>query len=106
MTVSSDQAPGFLIQGGEAYKIAQALYHVVTGKTETVSKQFTDNYRVTLDDLKQLQAKLEQMCTQWTIIERNENITIFHIDDNKEVFSSINRLQLYDSKYPNRIACN
>lgn len=97
MTTSRDEAPGFLIQGGEAYKLAQALYHVVTGKTETLSKQFSDNYRVTLDDLKQLHAKLDQMCTQWTVIESNENITIFHIDDNKEVFSSIDRLQLYDS---------
>lgn len=37
------------------------------------------------------------MCTQWTVLESNENITIFHVDDNKEVFSSIDRLQLYDS---------
>lgn len=92
----SDPPNGIIIQGSEAYKIAQAVYHSVTGKTETVSKRFSDNYKITLEDIQQLHAKCEQMCSQWTVLEHNENITVYHVDDNKEVFTSVDRLKLYD----------
>jgi hypothetical protein len=95
--MTQSEAPnGFLIQGSEAYKIAQAVYHTVTGKTETVSKRFSENYKIGFEDIKQLHAKCTQMCTQWEVIEQNENITVYHVDDNKEVFTSVDRLKLYD----------
>ena len=91
-----ERLDGVLVQGDDTYKIAQALYHSVTGKTETVSKQFSENYRITFDDIRQLHAKFQQMCAQWKVLGQNENITVFHVDDNKEVFSSIDRIELYD----------
>lgn len=39
---------------------------------------------------------MRQMCTQWNVIESNENITINHVDDNKESFSSFDRFKIYD----------
>ncbi|WP_313952799.1 hypothetical protein [Accumulibacter sp.] len=87
---------GFLIQGTEAFKVAQALYNTVTGKTEKLSKRFSENYKIELNDIFQLHFKLGQMCAQWNVIESNENITIHHVDDNKETFSSLDRFKVYD----------
>lgn len=96
MTNSEERPNGFLVQGSEAYKIAQAIYHTVTGKTESISKQYSENYKINLDDIRQLNAKCIQMCAQWNVIGHNENITVYHIDNNKEIFTSVDRLQLYD----------
>lgn len=69
--MSDDNTPnGIQIQGTEAFKIAQAIYHAVTGKTEKLSKNYTENFRITIEDILQLHAKCEQMCGQWTIIEK------------------------------------
>jgi len=87
---------GFLVEGTEAFKIAQSVYHAVTGKTEKLSKSFSQNFRVTMDDIQQLHEKFVQVSGQWRIIESNENVTIQHLDDNKAVFSSIERAKIYD----------
>lgn len=105
MSESEEKPEGFVIHGAgtEPFKIAQALYHAVTGKTESISKQFSENYQITFDDLKQLHAKFEQMCSQWKMIGQSECITLFHINDNKEVFTSIQRLEFYDFSKNNPI---
>jgi len=90
------EQPGFMIQGTESFKIAQALYNTVTGKTERLSKRFSENYKIGMNDIFQLHSKFEQMCAQWDVIEKNENITIHHVNDNKETFSSIERFKVYD----------
>jgi len=90
------EQPGFMIQGTEAFKVAQALYNTVTGKTEKLSKRFSENYKIGLNDVIQLHSKIGQMCAQWNVIETNENITIHHVDDNKETFSSLDRFKVYD----------
>lgn len=92
----SESPKGFMIQGSEAHQIAQAVYYSVTGKTEKLTKAFSDNYKITFEDIQQLHAKCGQMCTQWNVIESNENITINHVDDNKESFSSFERFKIYD----------
>lgn len=97
MTKSENiEQPGFMVKGSQAFKIAQALYNTVTGKTEKLSKRFSENYKIEINDIIQLHAKVEQMCAQWNVIESNENITIHHINDNKEVFSSLERFKVYD----------
>jgi hypothetical protein len=90
------EQPGFMIQGTEAFKIAQALYNSVTGKTESLSKRFSENYKIQMNDIFQLHMKIGQMCAQWNVIEKNENITIHHVNDNKETFSSLDRFKVYD----------
>lgn len=53
----SESPQGFMIQGSEAHQIAQAVYHSVTGKTEKLIKAFSDNYKITFEDIQQLHAK-------------------------------------------------
>jgi len=84
------------ISSPEGHKIAQALYHAVTGKTERMTRRFNDCYNVKFSDLEQLNAKFFQMCTQWHVLEQNSNITLYHLDENKEVFSSLERMRKYD----------
>lgn len=87
---------GLLVDRSDHHKIAQAIYHVVTGKTEKLSRAFSENYRVTFADIEQLNSKCGQMCSQWHVLERNTNITIHHLNDNSQNFSSIERLAIYD----------
>ena len=85
-----------IIKDDNAYKLAQALYNTVTGKTEILSRSYSDNYEVHNESIVQLYNKMVQTYAQWEVISRNENITIFHIDNSKQVFSSIDRFQGYD----------
>lgn len=95
-TQGSIESRGLLIQGQDHFTVAQALYHAVTGKTESMSHQISENFEFDFNSVTQLHYKLKQMCSQWTVISSNENITVRHMDDNKEVFSSYERFELYD----------
>lgn len=85
-----------ILEGADSHKIAQAIYHAVTSKTEKLTRAFSENYCIKLADIEQLHTKFLQMCTQWTVLKRSENITVQHIDDNSQNFSSIERLRIYD----------
>lgn len=85
-----------MIKDENAHQVAQAIYNTVTGKTEILSKGYSENYEVSSESITQLYAKVIQTYPQWEVISRNENITIFHIDNDKQVFSSIERFQIYD----------
>jgi len=90
-------APGAVsVDQGDQFKIAQAIYNAVTGKTEKLSKAFSKNYLIKLDDFYQLDQKCSQACSQWEVLQKNCSITVNHLDDNKEVFSSIERFKIYD----------
>ncbi len=100
---TSEATKSFIIKGSEAHTVAQAVYHSVTGKTEKLTKAFSNNYKITFEDIQQLHAKCKQMCTQWNVIESNENITVNHVDDNKEDFSSLDRFKIYDKSQTSAI---
>jgi len=85
------------IDEGDRFKIAQAVYNAVTGKTEKLSRAYGKDYLISLEDLQQLNHKCEQACSQWEVLQRNCNITLHQLDDNKEVFSSFERFKLYDT---------
>lgn len=84
------------VEASDRHKIAQAIYHAVTGKTEKLSRAFSENYRVTFPDIEQLFAKCDQMCGQWNLLNRTTNITVHHLDDNTQNFSSLDRFRAYD----------
>jgi hypothetical protein len=76
-----------VVDESDRFKIAQAIYSSVTGKNEKLSRSHSKDYLITLDDIRQLHVKCQQACGQWTVIEKSENITVHHLDDNKEVYS-------------------
>ncbi|MCD6050847.1 MAG: hypothetical protein K0Q55_2250 [Verrucomicrobia bacterium] len=86
-----------VLNGPDAFKMAQAIYNAVTEKTERLTRMYGNNCRIEFNDLKQLHAKLEQMSAQWQVLSRNCSIVVQYLDDNKEQFSSFERFSIYDA---------
>ena len=84
------------MQSGDAFKVAQAIYNAVTGKTEKLTQLYDKNFRIDRESLNQLHAKLSQMTGQWQVIQSTDSITVHHTNDNKDVFSSFERFSIYD----------
>lgn len=94
----SQQISGLVLDSANDFKVAQAVYNTVTGKTEKLSRAFTKNYTVDLGALVQLHDKCQQMIAQWSdqILGQNNSVTVIHLHDNKQQFSSFERFKLYD----------
>lgn len=77
-------------------KVVQSIYNEITGKTEKLTKGFTGNHEANFSDIKQLHIKIVQLLEQYNVIANNCAITLYHLDDCKEQFSSFERFDLYD----------
>ena len=91
------ESSAIVIDDAEHFKIAQAIYSAATGKTEKLSKSYSKNYMIRRPDLQQLHSKCQQACSQWNVLQKSSSITIQHIDENKEQFSSFERFDVYDA---------
>jgi hypothetical protein len=85
-----------IVDESDRFKIAQAIYNSVTGKTEKLTRTYSKDYLIGLDDIRQLHMKCQQACGQWTVLNKSESITVHHLDDNTETFSSFERFSIYD----------
>lgn len=74
----------------------QQIYNEITGRTERLVRTFTENHLTSFEDLKQLDIKIQQLCEQYHIVSRNTSVTLFHVDDQKQTFSSFERFELFD----------
>ena len=77
-------------------QLYQAIYNNITGKTEKVTDTYDCYYKVTIDDVKNLDARICQFSEQYHISGQNTSITIFHTNGSKERFSSFERLTTYN----------
>lgn len=77
-------------------QVVQDIYNEITGKTEKLSKSYRTDHRTKFEDIEQLNIKIHQLYEQYNIVENNCNVTLYHIDDCKEVYSSFERFKLYD----------
>lgn len=82
-------------------KLVQSIYNEITGKTETLSKVFRDNHEIEFIDIKQLHTKICQLYEQYNVVSKNCSITVYHVNDCKEQFSSFERFEFYDSSNTN-----
>tara|TARA_R110001592_G_C13044445_1_gene739594 strand:+ start:809 stop:1237 length:429 start_codon:yes stop_codon:yes gene_type:complete len=78
-------------------KIVQSIYNEITGKTERLSQTLRNNHDITFNDLKQLNIKIRQLYEQYNVVSKNCAVTVFHVNDCKEQFSSFERFEIYDS---------
>lgn len=78
-------------------QIAQAMYNAVTEKTEKLSRSYLKDFVITRERFYQLHEKCKQACTQWTVTQTSTNVSIFRIDDSREVFSSFERASISDA---------
>lgn len=96
---SSPEAANAVVLKDHEFKIAQAVYGIVTGKTEKLTKGFKSPYLIDFSALLQLHSKLLQTVSPWDKLQSTDNITVYHTDDEKQVFSSIERFKLYDASH-------
>ncbi|MCS6236322.1 hypothetical protein G3495_14490 [Shewanella baltica] len=78
-------------------KVYQDIYHQITGRTEKISKKYSDNILLDFSEIEQLHYKIMQLCDVHTVIANNEVISVFHEKERKEQFTSFERFKAYNS---------
>ena len=78
-------------------QVVQDIYNEITGKSEELSRGYDISYQVSFADIKQLNYKVTQLYEQYNICSSNCSVTVYHEKDQKQVFSSFERFELYDS---------
>ncbi|MUK60873.1 hypothetical protein GNP81_07210 [Aliivibrio fischeri] len=79
-----------------SFQVMQSLYNEITGKTEEIGKQYKNRYQVEMNDLVQLNCKMNQAFEQYNLVTNNCTITIYYEEDNNERFSSFARFSAFD----------
>ena len=99
--ITHDQDSEGVVTIGENQKISmkslQNIYYELTGKTERISKSFRNNICAGLEDLIQLNEKIQQLLEQYNVVANNCAVTVFYVDDTKSQFSSFDRFKVIDT---------
>lgn len=74
----------------------QHIYNEITGQSEELARNYSVNHSVSFDDLRQLHIKICQLLEQYNIASKNGSVTLYHVDDQKQAFSSFERFELFD----------
>lgn len=77
-------------------QLIQSIYNELTGKSEQIEQGFSIPYQITIDDLQQLDSKIQQMQEPLTVCSKNCRVTVYYYKDTKEAFSSFERFKLID----------
>lgn len=77
-------------------KAVQQIYSEITGRSETLERTYKSNHAVNFDDLRQLNVKVQQLYEQYNIVSKTCSVTLYHADDQKQIFSSFERFELFD----------
>ncbi|KFJ43601.1 hypothetical protein IBE48_09800 [Francisella philomiragia] len=86
-----------------SFQVVQNIYNEITGKKESISKRFDNNYKISFNDIKQLNKKMLDISEQFNISNQNCNITIYHTNDQKEIYSSFERFSIRDMSSTNPV---
>ena len=78
-------------------QVLQNIYHELTGKSEEVSKSYSDPFRIVHTDFEQLNHRVTQCCEQYNIKGENCSIKVFYVNDTQETFSSFERFRAFNS---------
>jgi hypothetical protein len=78
-------------------KIVQSIYHELTGKTEDVSKSYSESFQFVHTDYEQLHHSISQCCEQYNIKASNCSIKIYYVNDTQETFSSFERFKHFNA---------
>lgn len=77
-------------------KTIQQIYSELTGKEEVLEKTYEKSFIINYEDLYQLNAKIFQITEQFNIVASSCSVTIYHTNNQKQIFSSFERFQIYD----------
>lgn len=84
-------------------KVFQSIYNDITGKTEKLEKSFERAFQARMADFEQLHHKLSQACEQYDVKAFNVGVTVYHVNDTSETFSSFERFSLYNQSNTNAV---
>lgn len=88
---------GEILLGDEAskqaisFKMAQAFYSEITGKSEKISEKLTKSFILTIENVNQLHKRVLQATTQYSVATANVDFSVAYKNDSSERFSSIER---------------
>jgi len=86
--------------------VMQALYHEITGRTETLERRFDGDYIFDHEEVSQLVQKFLQAIQQYNITGTDAQFTIKYVGGEKQTFSSLEKfLQLDSSKAEKVFSC-
>lgn len=101
---ANEHAPSSVVIGADtarqsiiSLQVLQDVYNELTGKTEEMSRFYDEPFQFLLNDYCQLNHRITQTCEQYCIKESNCSITLYHVDDSHETFSSFERFKAFNS---------
>lgn len=100
---NEEEQSGQIILGDESshqaisFKMAQAFYSEITGKSEKISEKFTKSFILTIENIEQLHHRIVQSTAQYNVVSANASFSIEYQNDSSERFSSIERFRTHAS---------
>jgi len=98
---SGDAKEGQIILGDEtsqqaiSFKLAQAFYSEITGKSEKITEKFTKSFILKIENIEQLHKRIIQSTTQYSVASANASFAVEYQNDSSERFSSIERFKTH-----------
>ncbi len=78
-----------------SFKLAQAFYNEITGKSEKVTEEYNPSFILTMENVKQLHQRIIQSTTQYNVQSANASFSIEYVNESSERFSSIDRFMTH-----------
>jgi|SRR6185312_3658155 len=78
-------------------QVLQDIYHELTGKSEDVSKSYSDPFQIVHENIEQLNHRIVQACEQYNVTANNCSVKIYYINDTQENFSSFERFRHFNA---------
>jgi len=76
--------------------VMQALYHQITGRTETIHRDYSNDYKFFHDDVIQLVHKILQSIQQYNITGADAQFSVKYVTGEKQTFTSLEKFQQID----------
>ncbi|WP_128816145.1 hypothetical protein [Aeromonas veronii] len=78
-----------------SFKLAQAFYNEITGKSEKLTEEFNPSFILTQSDVNQLHHRIIQSTAQYNVQSANASFSVGYVNDSSERFSSIERFMAH-----------
>jgi hypothetical protein len=72
----------------------QQIYAELTGKSESISKYYSEPIQLTLNDVEQIHHCLIQTWEQYQLVSSNTSFTVYYLRNTKDQFNTFDRLKL------------
>lgn len=78
-------------------QLLQDIYHELTGKSEDISKTYTEGFQIKQPDLDQLNHRIAQACEQYNICSSNCSVKVFFLNDTQQTYSSYEKFAAFNA---------